>query len=783
LPIQATPEQLQQAHRDRGLQLPRREYSPLAIAARRELLDEAYRVLANPITRQEYDSKFVRSDNTPLSEALGSGQPGPQIDVAESQLVGALLLFQELGEYELVLQLGTPLISRPRFQRALGSEADITHADITLTVALAYLELGREYWHQGHYESAATALETGQDLLMQDGLFTAVRGEIKGDLYKLRPYRVLELVSLGEDNPIDRRKGIQILRDMLQERGGIDGNGDDQSGLSIDDFLRFVQQLRDYLTAEEQQAIFEAEARRPSAVATYLCVYALLARGFAQHRPEFIRRAKSMLMRLGKRQDVHLEQAICALFLGQTEEASYALELSREYEAITFIRTHSQGSPDWLPGLCLYAEQWLREEVFPHFRDLARYQTTLKEYFADDQVQRYLDSMPSEAANLTPEWENISNLGPGNASPAQHNGRTRSTSLDPRSSGLESRTSGFSAAGSFPPGGSGGYPGASPEFFSDPLSPNAPPPHLNPGVASQGNPGDSNGNGDLLGGLPGGRSSGTPKDSSRTTRPPGENRSRRQRRQDTPPSSPPGRIFADPATNGSRSPQNPVGDAFAAAPSNLTTSPSFKLGRLLLLGGTGLLMIWGLVFVVANVVGWVQPEQSTNPESAASEEILVIRLDEPLLAPFGSPSPAPGNPAEITLPQDMKTPTDAQQLIEAWLKAKGEAMGKTYNTKALDQVLTGEELGFRQRAAESAREEGYYAEYEHQVTVESLQPDTTDPDRAVAIAKVREVAVFYKNGQVDNASSYEENLRLQYDFLRKDEQWHIQRMKFLSSQP
>ncbi|MEL6762276.1 MAG: J domain-containing protein, partial [Cyanobacteria bacterium J06607_6] len=35
LPIQATTEQLKQAHRDRTLQLPRREYSEIAIESRK----------------------------------------------------------------------------------------------------------------------------------------------------------------------------------------------------------------------------------------------------------------------------------------------------------------------------------------------------------------------------------------------------------------------------------------------------------------------------------------------------------------------------------------------------------------------------------------------------------------------------------------------------------------------------------------------------------------------------------------------------------------------------
>jgi curved DNA-binding protein CbpA len=61
LPIQATADQLQQAHRDRGLQLPRREFSDIAIEGRKQLIDEAYRVLSDDDRRRDYDSKFLAS--------------------------------------------------------------------------------------------------------------------------------------------------------------------------------------------------------------------------------------------------------------------------------------------------------------------------------------------------------------------------------------------------------------------------------------------------------------------------------------------------------------------------------------------------------------------------------------------------------------------------------------------------------------------------------------------------------------------------------------------------
>ncbi len=419
LPIQATTEQLQQAHRDRALQLPRREYSEAAISARKQLLDEAYRVLSNPEHRRAYDASFLAKtydldpDRPPESVNLPSNfgrddaiaeAHSPSIEIDDDHLVGALLILQELGEYELVLKLGHPYIRATAGLKngRLGDE-NIVRSDTVLTMALAYLELGREQWQQGQYENAASSLEHGQVLLLQESVFPSVRSEIQSDIYKLRPYRILELLALPPEQRQQRQQGLQLLQEMLQERGGIDGKGNDNSGLNTDDFIRFIHQLRDYLTTEEQQILFESEARRPSAVATYLAACALLARGFAQRQPRFIVQAKQFLARLGTRQDMHLEQAICSLLLGQTEEVGRSLELSQDYAPLAFIREHSQNSPDLLPGLCLYAERWLQDEVFPHFADLTTQRASLKEYFADAHVQTYLETLPSQRAT-SDEW-------------------------------------------------------------------------------------------------------------------------------------------------------------------------------------------------------------------------------------------------------------------------------------------------------------------------------------------------------------------------------------------
>lgn len=167
----------------------------------------------------------------------------------------------------------------------------------------------------------------------------------------------------------------------------------DDSGLNVDSFLRFIQQIRVYLTAEEQQILFENEAKRPSPAAAYLTAYACLARGFTERKPDLIIKAKNNLISLTIHQDVYLEQSICALLLGQTTEAEFSLSQSKEKDAIARIQEISANSPDLLPGLCVYTEKWLQTEVFPQFKGLRNVDSSLQAYFADEKVQNYLESI------------------------------------------------------------------------------------------------------------------------------------------------------------------------------------------------------------------------------------------------------------------------------------------------------------------------------------------------------------------------------------------------------
>lgn len=744
LPIQATVEQLEMAHRDRTMQLPRREYSQIAIDSRKQLLDRAYEVLSSEDQRRTYDASFL--DTTPKIDAIPNveeyasskepTQPSPSIEISEDQLVGALLLLLELGEYELVLQLGRPYLSSSKISDASNQVAsELERSDMVLTIAHACLELGREQWQQGTYTTAAESLETGQNLLLSEGLFPTVRGEITADLYKLRPYRILELLAQEEEkfsgtaawSDSGRRQGIQMLRDMLEERGGIDGTGDDGSGLGIDDFLRFVQQLRGYMTSEEQQTLFESEALRPSAVATYLAVYALLARGFAQHKPALINRAKRMLMRLGNRQDVHLEQAVCALLLGQTSEASRALELSQEYEQIAFIREHSQGAPDLLPGLCLYGERWLHEEVFTHFLDLQKGSTTLKDYFADRQVQSYLEALPQEINNSS-EWTVV-----------QHQ------QLSQISAPSESKAAGLGVEDGHKPIGTPTLVAESPATAT--LSPEA----NATAVAIASPKAKAKGTTDERPASPYSDFSGTANGVHRRV---GSRLSK-------------GRSHAVPTPKDGK----PVEQA-----SRLSVKTDFSrtVGefysprlRMLLLATVGIVSLLLLWFVV----GWLL-RLIFSREPVLEGAQLQVRVDRP---PMQIPNPNT-NARATTGPINKSM---AELVIDSWLTTKRQAFGPNHSIDRLDQILVEPALGVQRRRALVARQENWYGQYQHRVTVSEVS--LIERDRAIVEAIVSEKADFFVNGQFERDSSYfDPNLRLRYELINQGGQWRIQNIILLN---
>ena len=735
LPIQATAEQLQQAHRDRKQQLPRREYSEVATLARKQLLDVAYAVLSDAEERQTYDASFLArtyEQDSPIKiqeekAADSTLDPNtPSIEIEPEQFIGALLVLQELGEYELVLKLALPVLGSSNISLKNGRFGDpkLVVPDIVLTVALACLELGREQWQQNQYENAATSLETGQDLLLRQELFPNVRGEIKAELDKLRPYRILELLALPEAKVQERRRGLQLLQDMLQERGGIDGNQDDRSGLSVDDFLRFIQQLRGHLSALEQQEFFETEARRPSAVATYLAVYALVARGFAEREPSLIRRAKLLLTQLGRRQDVHLELAVCCLLLGQTAEASAALELTQERQQLEFIRQNSGEAPDLLPGLCLYGERWLQSEVFPYFRDLASAEASLKDYFADERVQAYLESLPESWADAGSQWMVVPEAKEAIAVGLPAPRTPREPAVATSSQLYQARVT----------------PESSPARVST-LAPDAVhPPARN--SLGRGRPGASS-------------------PTSLQTIGDGEGVSGRSRPEDRSKLPVASRVRPSSADENSSPRRGSKGRGSSKG-------KRLKLDRLILLGAVAVVGLLFLLLLTRATLGLLSGLFS-GP--SLKGEQLNISLNESLvtIADRSSSEVVGGGPIDEAI---------ATTVIEDWFSIKKQALGPEHQIELLEKVLIDPALSKLQILAKSARRENWHWDrFQHVLQIGDLLQSETDTNQATVEVEVNEAAKLFEGGKL--ALSKDDKLRIRYDLVRQDGQWRISNWEIL----
>jgi curved DNA-binding protein CbpA len=808
VPVKANLAQLEQAYNDRLLQQPRREYSEDAVAARQQLIQYSYQVLSSPEQRASYDAQFLLNMQplaTPefLENSEGSSKPtppveaetaaesetkgeqreavtavaevpeemsavapaNPTIDIAANQIVGALLILHELGEYEIVLSLGIDEFNRREAkQRSLMAEPELsldrTQEDLILLLTLAYMELGREQWHRREYENAAHSGQLGIDLLQQKNLFPHLQLELEQDLAKLRPYRVLELISQNPANSAARTEGFSLLQSMLIQRQGIEGKGEDRSGLNFDQFLCFVQQLRSYLTSTEQQQLFDNDSQNKSAIANYLAVYALLGRGFGLKQPELVLRAQRKLDYLSEKQDVSWEQSIAALLLGHTEKAIHKLRNSRDASQLHQVEQHALGNSDLLPGLCFYGEQWLIQDVLAQFSDLATTDLTLKAYFADPQVQTYLEELTLPAIEqmvenpaLTPSSVVSNSVAEEETSNSKIISLWRNifSSDKPKAKVTETQVH---ALGSV----------AREQGSSSDIS-------KQKGSSTATIERSSNITDTALSGLK------FPLESVNTQ----NNQQNQQNHQPKKPrSKKPLSLPLEPKQTRAV-PESVLrqaqGQAKRKAKGNRRKKRSSQA-------------IWqGWLFVASLILGvgtlsYLGAKLMLSPPSKTAQDgkgELAIALHQPSV----KIPPQTAQTVEAKSkpkPKPVATITEqSQQTIQGWLTSKSAAFGKEHQIDSLNSILVEPLLTTWRDRAKTYQQENIYREYRHELVMRSAKIDPQAQNKATVEAEVRETAKHYQSGQLDNAQSYDDNLLVRYQLIRQGEKWLIQQTEVLKT--
>jgi curved DNA-binding protein CbpA len=810
---------LEQAYQDRLLQLPQQEYSAAAIESRKRLITVAYQVLSDPLQRSQYIAtqivpavERVEQLATSPSACPAPFYYRPELEIATEHFLGGLLILFELGEYEEInsicmphlgnngrssnsgsLHPHPPLVATPSGnlpptterrdsmslqsmnQTANGPQIVPLKPDLILAMVSSFWELGEREWRDGCYEQAVIHYETAKKILVQEDLFPQIQGELDRRLDRLRPYRISSLVSLPFERQEQRRQGIQFLEELLENACTNEVKCQERFALNSETTIPFIHETLPHLTAAEQRNLFSQSARKspPSGAkalnvmqlaCTYLHVHALIVQGFAYRNPQSIYTAQQILQyQLSQRIDVKIEQSICALLLGQTEEANQILTTATESAALLAIRQQSQGLPNLLRGLCWYIESWLKDEAFPCFRDLTASDPSLEAYFNDRDVQDFADRVPTSDVTVT-NWMNISPQlidvppsgdlsGTGYLDEPDYHDLESAPTILPSRSGSHGNSS--LNAGRQAPADRLGECKIDPAVRVD-QTPPPPPPEPTPSEE----PDEQSGKVIQL------------------------ERERKRRRSQPTARTIDGHTETDleewqPAVAIEHSSQliatSKAGklaqsrDRANTLVSSRRTRRKPNIPRILLVGTGGVTCLWGALWLADAGIKSLTSHPVTRavPTALPSPRTSV---PNPNLGQ-SSPTPQPA-PAVSLLTTDV-----AEQVVKTWLSAKTKSMNQEYQTAQLSNILAEPALSGAIDRAQTAKTDGVHWQYKHPtIGISSIAQANPQANTASIEAQVEEDAQYYEGVRLNPDRSYSKQLLVRYDLVRQKDRWYIKDM-------
>lgn len=352
--------------------IPDQGFTTDTLQARARLLQDSAELLSDGERRIVYEQELM---------ALGDGASAmPALEIPSSLEVAGLLLLQEAGQPQEAFELACRCLQPPQAP-ALGSSRE---ADLSLLAGLSCLAAAEECRGQRHFEAASRLLQQGLQLLQRMGQVPELRQRMGRELERLTPYLVLDLVSRDLSAEDKRSEGLALLEQLVQRRGGLEGDGD--PSFSREDFQSFIKQIRLFLTAQEQVDLFRRWGDAGSEAADFLASIALTASGFARRKPESIAAARGRLLASG-RSGIEPLLANLDLLLGQVDAALALFDrgASRELKAWA-----ARQSDDPLAQLCAYCRDWLSRDVLPCYRDIDA-DADLESYFGDRDVLSWVE--------------------------------------------------------------------------------------------------------------------------------------------------------------------------------------------------------------------------------------------------------------------------------------------------------------------------------------------------------------------------------------------------------
>jgi len=375
----ATPEEILRAFQLRLDKTPDYGFTFEVLTQRSELLRLTADLLSNAESRKEYE-------NLVLNGASG-------LDFSSNREVAGLILLWESGSPKEAFKLARKALQPPQTP-ALGSGRE---SDLTLLAALTSRDSAIQEQNQRCYANASDFLQEGIQILQRMGKLGDIRKTLEDDLLALMPFRILDFLSRDLSDFESHKKGVNLLENLILKRGGLEGKTKSEydKHLNQNDFEIFFQQIRPFLTVQEQIDLFLSLQKKGSAEAGYFAFLSLTAFGFTRKKPEKILEARKIIKHLNLPEFDSMPLIGCIdLLLADIKLAESKFISSSDENLKEWINNFSG---DKLQALCIYCKNWLENDVLVGYRDIDINDVDLDSWFEDREIQEFLEKLEKKS--------------------------------------------------------------------------------------------------------------------------------------------------------------------------------------------------------------------------------------------------------------------------------------------------------------------------------------------------------------------------------------------------
>ncbi len=379
----ATSEEILRAFQLRLDKTPDEGFTYEVLTQRSELLRLTADLLTDPESRREYENLLL------------NGNSG--LDFSSNREVAGLILLWESGSPKEAFKITRKALQPPQTP-ALGSSRE---ADLTLLAALTARDSAIQEQQLRSYSNAADFLQEGIQLLQRMGKLGDIRKELEEDLVALLPYRILDLLSRDLNDQESHKKGLSMLENLIIKRGGLEGNNKNEykDYLNQQEFEAFFQQIKPFLTVQEQIDLFLELQKRGSLEAGFLAFLSLTAIGFSRRKPEKLFEARRILKKLNLSGLDSMPLVGCLdLLLADIEQASARFSSSSDENLRDWLNNYPGNK---LEAICIFCKNWLENDVLVGYRDIDSKEVDLDSWFEDREIQEFIEQLEKKSKNIT----------------------------------------------------------------------------------------------------------------------------------------------------------------------------------------------------------------------------------------------------------------------------------------------------------------------------------------------------------------------------------------------